>query len=206
MNFVDTFWSLVTNPNIAYVLLVVGLWSAVLAVAAPGTGLPETGAAIFLGLAAIGLARLPVSWGALALLGLSVAFFLLELKLSTNGAFVLGGVVTFALGSLLLFNAGEADPGLRVSRWLVGATSLATAGFFAVALRLALATQRKPPAHNPDAVLGATGEARTPIDGEGSVYVAGELWSARAAEAIAAGDKVVVVGRDGLTLTVAKAR
>jgi membrane-bound serine protease (ClpP class) len=128
------------------------------------------------------------------------------LKLTTHGAFLLGGVVAFALGSLLLFRSDDGAPELVVSRWLVAGTSLATLGFFGYALRRAVSALRLPPAHNPNAIIGATGEARTPIDGSGSVYVGGELWSARADEAIAAGDKVVVTRRDGLTLTVTKAR
>jgi membrane-bound serine protease (ClpP class) len=206
MNLADTFWTLVTNPNVAYVLLVVGLWSAVLAAIVPGTGLAEAAAVVFLGLAAIGLIRLPFNWAALLLIGLAVALFLLELKLTTHGAFLLGGVVAFALGSLLLFRSGEGEPELMVSRWLVAGTTLATLAFFGFALRRAMAAMRLPPAHNPNAVIGATGEARTPIDGSGSVYVGGELWSARADEAIAAGDRVVVTGRDGLTLKVTKAK
>jgi membrane-bound serine protease (ClpP class) len=206
VNLADAFWSLLTNPNVTYVLLVAGLWSAVLAVFVPGTGLAEAAAVVFLGLAAIGLIRLPVNWAALVLIALAVALFLLELKLTTHGAFLLGGVVAFALGSLLLFRSDDGAPELVVSRWLVAGTSLATLGFFGYALRRAVSALRLPPAHNPNAIIGATGEARTPIDGSGSVYVGGELWSARADEAIAAGDKVVVTRRDGLTLTVTKAR
>jgi membrane-bound serine protease (ClpP class) len=137
------------------------------------------------------------------LLGLSMALFALEVKLVSHGAFALGGAVSFAAGSLLLFRPG--DGSLAVSRWLVGGTTLATAGFFVFALGKVVQAQKRPPAHNPDAVLGATGEARTPVDGSGSVYVGGELWSARADQAIAAGEKVVVVERDGLTVKVQKA-
>lgn len=205
MNLAETFWSLLTDPNVAYMLLVVGLWSAVLAVFVSGTGLPEAAAVVCLGLAAIGLTRLPVNWAAAGLLGLSMALFALELKLATHGAFALGGALAFAAGSLLIFRAGDGDDGLAVSRWLVGGTTLATVGFFAFALGKVVQTQRNPPEHDPDAVLGAVGEARTPVDGSGSVYVGGELWSARADQAIAAGDKVLVVERDGLTVKVKKA-
>ena len=202
----DALWSLLANPNVAYILLVFGLWSAVLAVAVPGTGLPETGALIFLGASAIGLAHLPVNWAGVALIGLGVGFFLLELKLATHGAFTLGGFIAFILGSLLLFGSVEQDTGVAVSRWLIAGTSLGTAAFFVFALTRVMASQKLPPAINPNAVVGATGEARTPIDGSGSVYVAGELWSARSDEAIAAGDPVVVVGRQGLTIKVAKVK
>jgi membrane-bound serine protease (ClpP class) len=206
MNLADLFWSLLSNPNVDYVLLVVGLWTLVLAVAVPGTGLPEATAVICLVLAGIGLAQLPVNLAAVGLIGLAVVLFVLELKLATHGAFALGGTLTFAAGSLLLFNSAAGEETIIVSRWLVGGTTLATLAFFVFALGKVLETQRKPPAQSLDAVLGATGEARTPIDGSGSVYVGGELWSARADEAIAAGEKVVVVKRDGLTVQVAKAK
>ncbi len=205
MNLSDSLWALLSDPNVAYVLLVVGLWSLVLAVAVPGTGLPETAAVISLVLAGIGLARLPVNWAAVGLIGLAVALFLLELKLTSHGALALGGALAFAAGSLLLFHTGASADEVRVSRWLVGGTTLATAGFFVYALGKVVETQRRPPAQNADAVVGAVGEARTAIQGTGSVYVGGELWSARADEALAAGEKVVVVGRDGLTLKVTRA-
>ena len=206
MNLSDTFWLLITNPNVAYVLLVVGLWSLVLAVVVPGTGLAEAGTAIFLALAAIGLARLPVNLAAVGLIGLGAVLFVLEAKVVTHGAFALAGALAFTAGSLLLFNSSVAAETVRVSRWLIGGTTLVTFAFFVFAASKVIETQRRPPAMNPNALLGATGEARTPIDGSGSVYVGGELWSAEAEEAIAAGEKVIVVGRDGLTVKVEKAK
>jgi len=202
----DTLWSLLTNPNVAYLLLVVGLWAGVTSFTAPGTGLPEAAMLICLSLAAIGLARLPVNVAGLALIGLSVVLFVLELKLAAHGAFLLAGAAAFAGGSLFLFRPGPSDASLTVSRWLVAGTSLATIGFFGFALGKVLETRHAPPAHNPDAVIGATGEARTAINGAGSVYVGGELWSASSDEAIAAGEPVIVVKRDGLTLKVSKVK
>lgn len=200
----DTLWSLLTNPNVAYLLLVVGLWSAALAFFVPGTGLPEAAAVVCLGLAMIGLTRLPVNLAGLALIGLSLALFVLELKLPAHGAFLLGGAASFAVGSLFLFHPAGGEAAIGVSRWLVAGTSAATLGFFGFALSKAIASQKAPPAHNPDAVVGTVGEARTALDASGSVYVGGELWSARADETIPAGEKVVVVSREGLTLKVAK--
>src|SRR5262245_43617102 len=151
MNLVDALWSLLINPNVAYVLLVFGLWSGVLAITIPGTGLPETGAAIFLGLAAIGLTQLPVNVAALTLIGLGVILFLLELKFTSHGALGLGGLIAFTLGSLLLFRVEGEGSGVFVSRWLIAGTSLATVAFFAFALTKVMASQRLPLAINPDA-------------------------------------------------------
>lgn len=204
MNVADSLWSLLTNPNVAYLLLLVGLWAAVTAYVVPGTSLPEATAVIFLTLAAIGLARLPVNLAALALVGLSLVLFLLEAKLGTHGAFLLAGAIAFFAGSLLLFHPGQDGATVQVSRWLIAGAGLGMIGFFGFALNRVLASRKAPPVHNLDGVVGATGEARTPVNGFGSVYVGGELWSARADEAIAAGEKVVVVQRDGLTLKVSR--
>lgn len=198
-------WSLLTNPNVAYLLLVVGVWSAALAYTVPGTGLAEAGASICLALAVIGLTRLPVNAAGLFLIGLSIVLFLVELKLATHGAFLIAGTAAFTLGSLFFFRPEErAGQVVVVSRWLVAGTSLATLVFFGWALSKALASQKAPPVHDPDSVVGAIGEARTDVDGAGSVYVGGELWSAEADEKITAGEEVVVLSRQGLMLKVAK--
>ncbi|MBI3361972.1 MAG: hypothetical protein HY023_12785 [Chloroflexi bacterium] len=203
-NLPDVLWSLLTDPNVAYLLLIIGMWASVLAFLTPGTGLPEAGAVVFLGLAVVSLTHLPVNVAGLALIGLSVALFVLELKVPAHGAFLLGGAIAFGVGSLFLFQPAEGEAPIEVSRWLVAGTSLATIGFFGFALTKVIQSQKAPPAHNPDAVVGAIGEARTSVDGSGSVYVGGELWSARADESIQRGEKVVVVQREGLTLKVAR--
>lgn len=203
-DYVQALWDLLTDPNVAYLLLVLGIWAAVLAYTVPGTGFPESAAVVALALAGLGLAQLPVNAAGLALIGLSVVLFLLELKYSAHGAFLIGGATSLAVGSVFLFRAGEGA--VAISRWLIAAVTLGSMGFFGFAMAKALAAQKLPRAQSLDRVLGAHGQARTDIQDSGTVYVLGELWSARADDAILAGEEVEVVGREGLILKVAKAR
>lgn len=202
MNLAEVLWQTLIDPNIVYLLLVAGLWAAALAFVTPGTGLPEAAAVVLLSLALLGLARLPVNYVGLALILLSVVLYVLELKWPSHGAFLISGALTLAGGSLFLFRA-DAET-VRVSLWLIGATVIGTAIFFAFVLRKALEVRRRPPLQNPDAVIGATGEAKTDILKEGTVQVGNELWTAYADQPIPAGTAVKIVQRAGLRLKVTR--
>jgi membrane-bound serine protease (ClpP class) len=203
MNIVDLFWQTLTNPNIVYLLLIAGVWSVVLAFTTPGTGVPEAGAVVFLSLAFLGLTRLPVNVIGLALIFLSLILYLVELKATTHGVFIIAGVLTLAAGSFFLFRT-DTPTAVGLSLGLVAATVLTTGGFFALALRLAFQVRNKPPLQNPDAVVGTIGEAKTDILKEGSVQVDDELWTAEADEMIPAGSRVEVIKRTGLRLKVVR--
>jgi membrane-bound serine protease (ClpP class) len=201
----EALWSLLINPNVAYLLLVVGVWAVVLAVSSPGTGLPESLAVVSLALAAVGLTQLPVNLAGLGLIGLALILFILEFQLQAHGALLLGGAVALGVGSLLLFRVE--DGAQAALSWVtVLAVTLSSTALFAFIITKGLAAQRLPPAQDLTRVLGSQGVAQTDVNGQGTVYVAGELWSASAEAKIPAGSKVVVVGREGLWLKVAQAR
>jgi membrane-bound serine protease (ClpP class) len=203
MDIATTFWNLLVNPNVVYLLFVIGLWALVTAIATPGTGFPEAAAVICLALAVLGLARLPVNLAGAALIVVSVILLALDLTLRSHGALTLGGVVIMALGSLFLFRPIEGQPG--VSLWVVGITVVLSAFFVGVVLAAVVRTQHSPPAMPPKPVIGQVGEVRTAIDPVGAVQLHSELWSAKAeapGEVIESGSHVVVVGIEGLTLRV----
>jgi membrane-bound serine protease (ClpP class) len=189
-----------TNPNVAYVLLVLGLWAVVAAWAIPGTGFPEAAAVICLVLAALGLAQLPVSLIGLALVVVSMGLFLVDVKVQSVGL-TLGATTALALGSLVLFRPGE---GAIVSRWLVGGATLASVGLSGLVLSAGLRAQRLAVKTDPAAVVGAEGVVITDIDPVGTVQVASELWSAVADAAIPAGTSVRVVAVEGIRLRVTR--
>ena len=200
----EAFWNVLTNPTIAYLLLIVGVWSVVLAASVPGTGLPEGAAVVCLALAAVGLIRLQASLAGLGLIGLALILFLLEFRLFAHGAFLAGGTVALVAGSLLLFRVeGSAENAL--SWGTVLAVSLLSTGAFAFFVYKGLGAQKLPVIQDPDHVVGARGEARTDILGGGTVYAGGEEWSAYADEKIVCGSPVLVLARDGLKLKVALA-
>jgi membrane-bound serine protease (ClpP class) len=204
MDIAQTLWQLLINPNIAYLLLVIGLWSAITAFVVPGTGLPEAIAAVCLVLGVTGLTQLDINAVGALMIALAFVLFLLEFKVMSHGALTVGGVVSFALGSLFLVRPTEAQPGVSVA--VVGMTTLATVFFFVVAVRAALRTYRQPIFSSRQRIVGAQGVVKQTIAPVGTVQVKSELWTAVSDEQVAAGERVVVTGIEGLRLRVARAK
>ena len=199
----DSLWNLLINPNVAYLLLIAGVWCVVMAVSIPGTGLPEGAAVICLALAAVGLIHLQASLAGLGLIGLAVILFLLEFRFTAHGAFLAGGTIAMLVGSLLLFRTGgSAETALS---WVtVVIVTLLSTGAFAAFVYKGLGAQTLPPVNNPNRVVGMRGVTRTEVYGSGTVYAAGEEWSAYADEKISAGSSVTVLAREGLKIKVAQ--
>jgi membrane-bound serine protease (ClpP class) len=200
----DVLWQLLTNPNIAFTLLVLGLWMAVLAVSAPGSGAPETAAVIFLALAAVGLLNLPVSAVGLGLIVLSMILFFAEVRFYSHGALMLAGAVVMGVGGLLLFPATDRSPD-QLSLFTIVAAPVLTTVLFGFLIRMGLSAQKAPPLQDLRRLVGAPGVSRTEVGREGTVYVAGEEWSATADTRIPPDTDVVVIARNGLRLKVAPA-
>ncbi len=188
------------DPNVAYVLLVAGFLLATLALFAPGTGILELGAVAALIFAGYLASNLPINWWALAVLILGVFPFLLALRRSRNSAYLVVSLVALIIGSAYLFNSGEWWlPGVNPLLAVV-VSGLATALLWIAGTKTLEASFRKPKHLND--LVGAIGEAKTPVHGEGSVYVAGENWSAHSANPIPAEARVRVIRKDGLMLEV----
>ncbi len=202
MDWLQALWAGLADPNVAYLLLVGGILAAVAAWSTPGTGLAEGLAALMLGLALIGLLRLPVSAAGLFLILLGALLFLSELYFQSGGYLGLSGALAMGLGGLFLFPAGA---GRRVAPLvLLGTTAGAAAASFGLAV-LVRRLGRRPPLQTPERLIGAEGIAQTDLDPEGTVWVRGETWTARAAAGrIAAGERVRVLAVEGLRLRVAR--
>jgi membrane-bound serine protease (ClpP class) len=193
------------DPNIAYILLIVGLWMLVIAVTTPGTGFAEVSAAIALALSAIGLFNLTVNFAGILLIVAAFALFTLDVLATSHGILTLGGVVALLFGSLLLFPARENVAG--VSGWLIGGVTLASAAMAGIVLHALVRSLRQRhvdlAAQN---VEGNKGQVRKPIFGGelGTVQVAGQLWTAESDEPIESGAEVIVDRREGLRLHVTR--
>lgn len=198
----NALWMLLTTPEIAYLLLIAGVFATALALSVPGTGLPEGIAFVTLALAAVGLSQLPVSVAGLALIALALVLFVLEFRLMAHGALLAGGAIALVIGSLLLFRTQGGEAALS---WVLvlGVTAAFTA-FFGFLVTRGLAVQKLPVAQDPNRVVGARGMTRTDVNGEGTVYVGGELWSASSDAKIPANSEVVVTSREGLKLKVTR--
>jgi membrane-bound serine protease (ClpP class) len=188
------------DPNVTYLLLLVGIIGIIAEFHHPGTLIPGIAGALALLLSLVGFSELGVNWIGLALIGLATGLFVAEAHAARYGALALGGAVSFVAGSWLLF-AGPS--GSRVSLWLIGLGALALSGYFLVALRAVLRARRLPYRTGVEALRGQNGVAITDLAPRGSVRIAGEDWSAVAdAGSIKAGEAVEVLWAEGLTLRV----
>ncbi len=191
-------------PNLVYLVLVAGLWLAALALVAPGTGVLELIAALTLGLAGLGLVSLTVSSWALLVLAAGAVLFGLSLWRRHEAIWLALSALALTLGSAFLFVSPSG--GAAVHPLVAALTSVLTLGYFWLAIRKTLASARAKPAHDPSAVRGLVGEVRSALDPIGSVYVGGELWTARSGKPVAEGTLVRVIDLDGLMLTVEPAQ
>ena len=190
----------VADPNIAYILLVLGGLGLYFELMNPGAILPGVVGGICLILAFFALSVLPVNVAGLALLLLALLFFIAEIKVVSHGLLGTGGVIALVLGSLMLFKT--ADAMLRVSLPLIASLVVFTVAVVGFLLFMALRAQRVPVVTGREGLLHEHGMARTPLDPRGKVFVHGELWDAVAPEPVAAGEAVEIVAVQNLTLEV----
>jgi len=203
MSALDALYSLLTNPNVSYLLLIAGVWCVIIATSVPGTLLPESGAVICLALAALGLIRLQASLAGLGLIGLALVLFVLEFRFAAHGAFLAGGTIVMIIGSLLLFRA-QTTAEMTLSWVTVLFVTLLSTGAFSFFVYKGLGAQKLPVVQDPNRVVGARGVTHTDVNSQGTVYVSGEEWSAYADETIPLGSPVTVVAREGLKVKVTR--
>ncbi|SCB58131.1 membrane-bound serine protease (ClpP class) [Rhizobium aethiopicum] len=193
--------SVITDPNIAIILMMVGIYGLIFEFLAPGTMLPGTIGGICLLLGLYALALLPVSFAGLGLILLGVALTVAEAHSPSLGAFGIGGGVAVILGATILFDTDI--PGLEVSRPLLAAIAVATLAFSLVVARLAFTSRLRQVATGAEEMIGISGKVESWTGLSGYVIAHGERWKAVSAEPLVAGDPVRVTGRNGLALEVA---
>jgi membrane-bound serine protease (ClpP class) len=198
---------LLTNPNIVFILLSIGVQAILIELSSPGGWVSGFIGVICIALAIYGLGILPVNWFGLIFLVLAFILFIVDIKAPTHGALTAAGVGSLIVGGLVLFNSPNVPSFQRVSVPLVIGMSVFTGALFFLVLMLALRAQRVPIRAGMEAVAGRMGVARSAIDPEGMVQAAGELWSAElidGEEPVAKGERVEVVEVEGIKLRVRK--
>jgi membrane-bound serine protease (ClpP class) len=189
------------DPNIAYLFLLGGVLMAMLALATPGTGFFEIGAFFCIALAGYAVYNLSFNWWALILLALSVVPFIYAIQRPKRELYLGLSILLLVIGSVFMF---PQNGGLAVNPFVAVLASGLVAGFLWIAVRKSVEAASVRPSHDLEGLVGQIGEARTKVDEDGSVQVAGELWSARSDKPIAAGSPIRVVRRDGFVLIVEK--
>lgn len=187
------------DPNVAYLILVVGFFLAVMALFTPGTGLLEIGALILLVITGFSISSMPINLWALALLVFGVVPLIFLLRKTGKTYYLLAAIAVLEIGSIFIFKAETGI--LAVNPFLAAVTGGVLAVLIWIIARRTLDAMNLKPSFKTD-FTGEIGEARTDILMEGTVYVDGESWTARSKTRIPAGSLVRVTGRDGLVLLV----
>jgi membrane-bound serine protease (ClpP class) len=194
--------SVITDPNIALVLLMIGIYGILFEFWNPGAILPGVIGGISLILALTALAVLPVNYAGLALLLLGIGLMVAEAFSPSFGIAGIGGIAAFALGALLLFDPAQSDIPIRISWQVIAGMTALSALFFAGVLGFAVRARRRPVRAGAERMIGAIGEVADWTATSGRVHLDGELWNAQSSQALSEGQRVRVVGRAGLTLAV----
>jgi len=196
------FLTIITNPNVAYLLMLLGTLGLIFEFTHPGIGFPGIAGLICLLLALYAFQTLPVSYAAVALIVLGMGLLIAEIKIASHGMLAIGGVIALTLGSLMLFESPE--PNLRVSLSVILPAVATLAAIILFVVQRALRAQAHPVTTGVQGLLGEVGVASTDLNSEGKVFVHGELWNASSVRPIQQGEKVRVIRVDGLHLLVEK--
>src|SRR5215468_3305007 len=204
VRFRDRFLALITDPNIAYILMMVGMLGIFFELQNPGATLPGVIGGISLILAFFAFQSLPINWAGVLLILFGVALLIAEIKIASHGVLTACGVVAMLLGSFMLYEAPEV--GFRVSWTVILPTVGATAGLVIWAVSAGVRAMMRSPVTGSSGMIGRLAVARSALGPEGQVQVDGEIWRAVSdGGAIAAGEQVRVTAVDGLTLKVSRA-
>ena len=194
------FLTIITNPNIAYLLMLLGTLGLIFEFTHPGLAVPGIAGLICLLLALYAFQALPVSYAAIGLLLLGLGLLIAEVKIVSHGLLGISGVVSLTLGSLMLFESPDAN--LRVSLRVILPTVGTMAAIVLLVVQRALSAQRQRVTTGAQGLLGEVGVASTDVNLEGKVFVHGELWNATSQRPIRQGENVRILRIEGLQLLV----
>lgn len=192
--------SVITDPNVAYILMLIGMYGLFFEFANPGYVLPGVAGAICLLLALYAFNILPINYAGLGLLVLGILFMLAEAFVPSFGVLGIGGMIAFVIGSVILFD--EDGGNLAVSLPLIASFALISAGFFMGVIGMAVKARGQPVVSGREEMLHATGEVLEDFKGDGRIRVHGEIWRARSPSKLHHGQQVRVKAVDGLVLHV----
>lgn len=196
----------ISDPNIAYILMLLGIYGLFFELWNPGAVLPGVIGGICLILGLYAMQTLPVNWAGFALILFAIILFLLEIKITSYGVLSIGGVIALLLGSLMLFKepSGEFEPVVRISKQLILAATIVSAAFFSFVIGMSVRSQRKPAVTGAEGMIGEIGVALTELSLDGRVRMHGEIWRGHSDAPIASGERVRVIAVEGLQLKVEK--
>jgi len=205
MTFAQKILGLLSDPNIAYILLMIGIYGIFFELYNPGAIFPGVLGFICLILALYSLHTLPVNYAGLALILFAIILFIIEIKVVSYGLLTVGGIISLVLGSIMLINVKSGLEVIRISWHVILVIAALTVAFFLVAIGFGIKAQTRKPVTGMEGMIGETGEVISDLEPEGQVRVHGEIWNAECPdETVSKGSKVVVTGVKNLKLIVRK--
>lgn len=205
MDFKLRLLSLLSDPNIAYILLMIGIYGIMFELYSPGAIFPGIIGGISLILAFYSLHTLPVNYAGLALIIFAIILFLAEIKVVSHGLLAIGGVISLVLGSIMLINTESTMEVIKISWQVILVIVILTVAFFLFAISFGIKAQTRKPTTGIEGMIGETGEAVSNLDPEGQVSLHGEVWNAESLDGhVSKGDKIRVDRVSNLKLLVRK--
>jgi membrane-bound serine protease (ClpP class) len=196
---------LLSDPNIAYIFFLLGIYGLMFELYNPGSILPGVVGVIAMIIALYSLHTMPINYAGLALIVFGIILFIIEIKVTSYGLLTVGGIISLALGSIMLINSESSLEFIRISWSVIVPAVLLTAAFFAFAVGMGIRAQRRKPTTGIEGLVGEVGEAITTLNPNGRVRVHGEIWNATSDEGkIAAGTSIIVLSIQNLQLRVKK--
>lgn len=202
MGFRDKLLDIVSNPNVAYILMILGFYGLYFELSNPGAILPGVAGAICLILAFYALQTLPINYAGLMLIILAIALFVAEAFITSHGILGVGGTIAMLLGSVMLIDSPA--PSLQISWAVILPVVVVSALMFIITVTAAVRVHREKTDTGKEGLIGLRAEVKTELNPAGQVFVHGEYWNARCNETVRKGESVIIVGIEGLTLIVKK--
>ena len=205
MSFAEKVLNVLSDPNITYIILMLGFYGVLFELYNPGAILPGIVGVIALIVAFYSMHTLPINYAGLALIIFAIILFLLEIKIVSHGLLAIGAVISLLLGSMMLVRSNSSLEFVKISRAVIISTTVVTALFFLVVIGMGLRAQRRKIVTGIEALIGATGESLDTLEPSGTVMLQGEVWNAESiAGKISKGEKVLVREMRNLKLYVEK--
>jgi membrane-bound serine protease (ClpP class) len=192
--------AVITDPNVAFILMLIGVYGLIFEFLNPGAVAPGLVGSISLLVALYALNLMPINYAGAALVLLGIGLMVAEAHIGSFGVIGIGGIVAFVIGAIMMFPSGV--PGFTLSLSVIAAAAVITAALFLLVLTMLLRSRRRPVVTGKEGLLGAEGETVAWDGAEGRVRVHGEIWRARAQQPLQAGERIRVVEREGLVLVV----
>ena len=206
MSFISRFLHIISNPNIAYILFILGLFGIIYEFSQPGLGISGAIGVILIILGLYSFSILPINYAGLGLIILAIILFILDVKLGLGGIMSIAGVISMLLGSFLLVDTDA--PYLKVATSLIISATIVISGFLIIAIRAVYKVHRMKPTTGRLGIIGEKGEVLEALKPTGQVKIHGEIWKAISEDSkkIKKGEKVMVTSIEGLTLHVKKTK